>query len=373
MTRTPTRLALAGGLLALLSGPLIAAAQDGDRPTQGPVTDPKTNDTIPRPATSTPPVRDTSEILPPVPASELSPAPPGTRAVPVEQLPGEDVDPATRPRAAVPAAPGQAIPGRQARGAVAGVRTVEGVVVAIERPEGSEAGPQANEKVRLIIDPTREWIDFASAGPRNDPQGPAGAGDEQAEATDRPLVDAAARAAAASREELKDDEAPADPADRPDAPPAVEGEHTIPVVITAGTRVYAHARTADGVDMHGLPTASSPRAVRRGVGVTGRVPQGEVNREMETNFTNIHVGSFVSVRYREVGDALQAVNVNLVELPLDAPDPAAGTAPAAGAAPVPADPAAGVPPVDAIPREGGQPPVRVPVVPGRPVPPGNPG
>jgi hypothetical protein len=322
MTRQPTsRLALAfgGALLALFLAPLPAPAQDGQTETEGPVTDPRTDKLIPRPNTSTPPQQTTDQLLPPVPASVQDPAPPGTNAVPA--LPGRAVAP--RPGAA----------GRQPA-TRPGVRTVEGVVIAIEQPEGDEgASPKpAVEKVRLVIDPGQDWFQFVSQGPANireDRSGPsrtapepADEADDQARPKENKLAEAVAGAAKVVRDELADDHA--DKAGEADRPAAV------PVVLTSQTRVYAHARTEDGVDLHNVATASSPATRPDGVGVNGRLPRRAVDQGLPTNFTNIHVAT-----------------------------PAA----------IPARP---VPPAGAIPRDDNAVPARVPAIPAQPVGPGIP-
>ncbi|HEU5118162.1 MAG TPA: hypothetical protein VFT74_16190, partial [Isosphaeraceae bacterium] len=103
-----------------------------------------------------------------------------------------------------------------------------------------------------------------------------------------------------------------------------------------------------------------------GEGVTGRLPLRRPH-EMETNFTNLKEGSFISVRYRMAGNVAEVINLNLIEYPVLTPEEAAevpGGVPAA----VPGaqvGPGAGRP---AVPPERA--PARVPVVPGQTVSPG---
>lgn len=348
-----------GGLLLLASVP--ARAQDGQGPTGDPVTAPGTNRQNPRANTSTRPRERVDEILPPVPASPNDPAPPGTNPEPVgrgARVPGTPQ-------------PGQAA-GRTLRGparnpAQRGIRVAEGVVVDISRPDsGDQAGQgRTNELVRLTIDPAQGWDDFVGSGPRAPDAGeaapaarPRAEGEDAEQEQTRP-----ADAGDAEAKDRPDDAEQAEPAPE-DRPPTVD------VVVTNRTRVFVHARSAGGVDMIGVATASSPDLEPSGVGVTGRVP-GRPRATLQTNFTNIKVGSYVSIRYRDVRGVNEAVNVNLIELPLNPPDEGAELQGApTGAPPVPADTA----PTGATPGgvgSGGR-PGPDPAVPGRPVPPGLP-
>lgn len=330
LLRRLTTLALAGGLLGWILTPLAALAQDGEPRTDPPATKSGNVPQVPdsRPGTLVPPV---TELLPPVPASENDPAPPGTRAVP----PGA-VDDQGRPLTPAQAA----LRARQMQG----ILSVEGVVIGIEQPQGAEGATSKlpNEKVRLIVDPTQTWDSFVLAGPSNiseDQKGPSAtapptAADANAEKP-APLVAAAAAAARAAARELKvDDDATTDvPADDPAAGEPADGDpaSAIGVLVTARTRVFVHARTKDGIDLMNMATASSPNVRPDGTGVTGRVAEAPPTA-MRTNFTNIHVGSFVSIRYRTVDDVNQAVNVNLIELPIIAPGDASELP---GEAPIP--------------------------------------
>jgi hypothetical protein len=364
--RNPSRLvalALAGGTLGFSAGPALCLAQDGQPETEGPVTRPGTTEQVPDVDPTNPP-RTTDELLPPVPASVVDPAPPGTRAVP----PGAVGHPGVRS----PLTPSQAAEARARQ--LQGINRIEGVVIAIEKPEGdaADSSKPANAKVRLIIDPSQSWEDFAASGPLNiaeDQKGPTTsappAEGDDADAKANPLVEAAAAAVRAADRKLNDADTRADePKDVEGAaaPATSDRQANIPVLVTARTHVFVHARSEDGTDLFHMATASSPRVRPDGVAVKGRAstpPPGP----METNFTNIHVGSFVSIRYRAVGDVNQAVNLNLIELPILPPGDAARIR---GLEPVPAGNAG----VNGIPTDEGAAPARVPAVPGQPVSPG---
>src|SRR5690606_730694 len=90
-----------------------------------------------------------------------------------------------------------------------------------------------------------------------------------------------------------------------------------------------------------------------------------------TNFTNIKVGSYVAVRYRPVGQRNEAVNINLIELPLNPPverpeAPATGTEPVSPTEVLPGERIPVPAPVREVPARPGE-PVREPVVPAQPV------
>lgn len=370
--RHPNRLAafvLASGLLGLILAPASTFAQDGQRRTESPVTTPETDELLPREDPISRP-KTTADLLPPVPASANDPAPPGTLAVPPEAINNPQGRALTPAQAAMRA--------RQLQG----INRVEGVVIAIEQPEGAEGDTAKlpNEKVRLIIDPSQTWEDFAFSGPLNideNQDGPSATAPpiEGAEPTNPPAgaaVPAGEPAPAAAPPVNAADREPNDANTRvgaePNAAPVAEDPAAarpgaVDVAVTARTHVFVHARTKDGIDLLNMATASSPNLRAGRVGVTGTVVREPAARPIETNFTNIHVGSFVSVRYRPVNGTNQAVNVSLIELPLLSPDEAAQLP---GGEPIPA----ARPGVSGIPTDASAVPVRVPAIPGREASPG---
>ncbi len=338
-----------------------ALAQDGQRRTGDPVDRPRTDKNIPRADTSNPPPETTNQILPPVPASLEDPAPPGTNAVPA--LPN-----AGRP--GVPARPGQAagraVPGQQGR-PIPGIRSVEGVVVQINRTskdDASQPGLQ-NELIRLTVDPSQTWTEYATVGPETPAEDKATPPDAKKSDDKAPIAKAVKSVV---KGVLADDKNPGLTASerKPSNGPSQTGN--VEVAVTNRTRVFVHARSPEGINLYGAATISSPDTTPSGVGVTGHVPNRPRPAELATNFTNIKVGSFVSIRYRNVQGTNEAFNVNLIELPLVDPGEELGTAGLPGrpaAAPV-ANPAARRAP-GAIPPPSNGLPVREPVVPTRPV------
>jgi hypothetical protein len=282
--------------VVLLLVPAWALAQDGKGGVDIPTTKPETNKNNPAnpPAGVRPPVaKSAQEVLPGVPATARDPAPTGTRPVRVD-LPGQGEPPV--PGAQVPpqaqATAAQAIPNLQC---------VEGVVTGIDRP-GKDL---ANETIRIQVDPSQTWDIFALGAPA------------------RAVRREAARPANGRRV------APAEPA--PPAPSAND-KYIVPVILTARTYIFAHARTREGADLFGAQTSSSPsdrRARSNELATRAPMPAGT----QETNFTNIKVGSFVTVRFRKVGNLNEAVNLNLIELPITAAPAANPAAPPPGAAP----------------------------------------
>jgi len=366
-------LALAG-LLILATAPVLA--QDGQRRTGDPVDRPRTDKLIPRAETATPAPTTTDQILPPVPASIEDPAPPGTNAVPVV--------PNVR-RA------GRAAPGRRGQ-AMRGIRATEGVVVQIEpaaKEDRTQPGLQ-NELVRLRIDPSQTWDDFANLGPETPAENQAAPPDatpDQADAkpdAKAPLVEEVKTIIKDVEKAITPDDKPAEPQREANAEAEAASEEQpepIEVVLTNRTRVFVHARSADGVDMFGAGTISSPATTPGGVDPTGRAADQPRRGGLATNFTNIKVGSYVAVRYRTASGMNEAVNVNLIELPLIAPAEGAAApvgdlapAPRTRAVPVPGTtPDVGdapLPPARSVPRTvtpGNREPVREPVVPATPV------
>lgn len=288
-----------------------AMAQDGQRRTGVPVTNPETDKEIHRTIPPVSPAPTSADFLPPVPASINDPAPFGTRAV------------------AVPSA----VEPQPSRAELAGVRHVEGVIVSVEPTKDQDKGENAigQESVRLRLDPNQTWLDYSTQGAKLKP--------------------------AASKPDSGDEPKPDEPAQA--------GGPTSPIltlVVTKNSRIFVHARTREGQDLYGVPTISSPNNQVSGRGVNGRVPAQQPSK-METNFTNIRDGSFVSVRYRMVGNLAEVVNLNLIEYPVVAPGEAASVP---GRVP-------NTVPGRGVPSSAGTPvgaPVRVPVVPGRTASPG---
>jgi hypothetical protein len=145
MTMRLLRIASCGGAMALGLGSALAIAQDGSPPGP-PVTDPKTN--LPGQADTaggrTKAGSTTADILPGVPATRRDPAPPGTRAVPVDSPNGQNVGPV-------------AVRASATRGKV---YTAEGVVTRIDR-----AGKAINgELERFAFDPSQTWSSYVDRG-----------------------------------------------------------------------------------------------------------------------------------------------------------------------------------------------------------------
>lgn len=327
MLRKPKRLralivrglALAG-ILAFANASTLA--QDGQQETGPPVTEPGTNKFNPRANTSTPPIQDADQSLPPVPASIEDPAPPGTNAVPV--VPG-DIQ-RVRPRATRRA---------QSQDRVQ-ILSTEGVVVQIEPFEDEPTRPGLRSNlVRLRIDPSQSWDEFAhsgpltpaeddaaldQAGPEDQPVAPREPRDRELESEpqaradeETPILNDVQSLVQDVKQVVRSAKAVAQPRQR-DLEANDDGrDGIVEVVVTNRTRVFVHARTAEGVDLFGAETISSPDMAPGG----GDVP-GLVRAEpFSTNFTNIRVGSYVAVRYRPIGQRNEAVNVNLIELPLN--------------------------------------------------------
>lgn len=320
-------------LLVAFGAAVPAMAQDGQREPGVPVTNPETDKEIGRPLPPVNPTEDSSDLLPPVPASINDPAPFGTRAVGVS-----------------PAAPGagaSTAPDRQAnRAELAGIRRVEGVVIGVEPAVDQKAGGKAldHELVRLRFDPNQSWLKFSTDGPQL-----------------KPTASPVSETRKGPREVVRD--APPQAGSGP-AEPGGPTDPLMTLVVTKHSRIYVHARTREGQDLYGVPTASSPSNRPSGRGVTGRLPV-ERPAVKETNFTNIKEGSFLSVRYRMVGDLAEVINLNLIEYPVVTPGEAAS---------VPGPTPTAVPGASVGPNAGASPkaapggaPARVPVVPTEPV------
>ncbi len=352
-------LCLGAGALAWILAPGIATAQDGQGRTGDPVTGQRTNKENPRPNTSTPPRQTTGDVLPPVPASPSDPAPPGTRGV----LVGPDGAPLQA------GDPGRNASGRRAADNRAGIRSVEGVVTAVRSiggDSGNTRGAATGPILQVWVDPAQDWADFATRGPVRQ-VGEADAGAALAERAGADVADPPGDKA--GRDEQAESSRRRGEVNRERVPEGADGEERsdLPIVITSQTRMHVHARTPDGADLYNVGTYSSPSTRPSGVGVTGRLPARPAG-PMETNVTNLRVGSFVTIRYRAVGDANEAVNVNLVELPLRSPEEGGRVPRSAPAAP--ATPTTGAD-ADRVPAGDGRRPV-APAVPADPIVPGAP-
>jgi len=281
------RLVPFGGALVVGLSSVLAVAQDGAPPTGPPVTNPRTDRNNPIPPASTSP-KNTSDVLPGVPATARDPAPPGTRGVRVD-VPGGanvNVDPNLNQN-------GKGGVNRAAPRAVVGnsrIITAEGVVTRLDR-----AGKNVNgELERFAFDPSQDWNSYVNRGITGVPEKDA----------DRPKTNSEIKAANEKQHE-----------DAPDRPKVME------MVITKRTYVYTYARNSEGTDLYGVATSSSPDTTASRTGLTSRpraVPT--TNGPMPTNFTNIKEGSFVAVRYRKVGDLNEVLNLTLIEMPVNAAD-----------------------------------------------------
>lgn len=328
-----------------------ALGQDGVRREGVPVTNPETDKELERPAPVPNPTETSADLLPPVPASINDPAPFGTRAV--------GVDPGA-PAAPLSGAPGRAarpVQGQPGRAQLANIKRTEGVVTKVMPPkeQGDSGKVLAGELIRLQFDPNQSWLQYSTNGPDLNP-GPKETLGKASKGT-RNVLDEATR--------------------EPGTQPGERGGPTQPVltlVLTRNTHVFVHARTREGQDLYGVTTISSPDSRPNGVGVNGTRPRRPVS-EQQTNFTNIKEGSFLSVRYRMVGNLAEAINVNLIEYPVVTP----GESETVPGTVRPAIPGAKIGPNDAAAGQGtelGGPapaapaPARVPVVPGRTVSPG---
>jgi len=319
------RLAPFSGALVVGLSSVLAAAQDGIPPTGPPVTNPRTDRNNPAPPASTSP-RNSGDVLPGVPATARDPAPPGTRAVRVDVPKAAPVD--VNPNAASPNAANRTA--QRPAGANARVLMAEGVVTRLDR-----AGKNVNgELERFAFDPSQDWNSYVNRGITGVPEKDA----------DRPKTNAEIKAANEKQHE-----------DAPDRPKVME------MVITKRTYVYTYARNADGTDLYGVATASSPETTSSRTGLTSRPrpSPGTANGPAQTNFTNIREGSFVAVRYRKVGDLNEVLNLTLIEMPVN---PADGTNPnGTGTGTGPGNGTATSPGPARVPPSGT--PARVPTVP----------
>jgi len=147
------------------------------------------------------------------------------------------------------------------------------------------------------------------------------------------------------------------------------------MVVTFRTNIYRHARTPEGVDLYGgVPGETEVQTSRTGDTIRRIVPAQRAER---ANVTNIEEGSFVTVRYRRVGNVNEVLNLSVVELPRVTPDREsglvpAGSAPGGGTGPgTPTD--TGIAPGTAVPSGAGAgatiPPTTAPLLPR--IPPGN--
>ena len=355
------RLALWGGTLILTLTPGLSRAQDGQQPVGPPVTEPRTNANKVNPAQpiSDAPPAGTTRTLPGVPATADDPAPPGTRGVRVDPVIGPDgaVGPTTTPAipgartatGVLPAAPAGApgaMTGRapNSKRAMPGISQVEGVVTKLMKP-GDDL---AEERIRFTLDPAQDWTSYVQYGPEGLPN--RGDGVDGGKKIDDQVQPAQADRAEA---EAAGDQAP-DP---------------IEMVLTRRTHVFTHGRTAEGYDVFGVNTLSSPGVETSRSGATLR-PVDAAAAPTPASFTNIKEGSFLAVRYRKRGDVHEVLNVSLIEMPtIETNPPTAtevGSATAPGSIPstttIPGAIQAGTP----TPSPAAIPGARVPAVPATP-------
>jgi len=265
-----------GGALALGLSAALTAAQDGAPATGPPVTNPRT-DKAASPATPTTiRPRTSADILPGIPETARDPAPPGTRGVRVDE-------------------PNAAAPGAGPASTNPRILVAEGVVTRIDRAGKNVSG----ELERFAFDPSQDWFSYVNQGT----SGVLGKDNDE----DRPKTNAEIKAANAKQHE-----------ETPGKPKVME------MVITKRTYVYTHARSPDGTDQYGVATSSSPDRSSSRTGLTNRVNTAPVTGPVQTNFTNLKEGSFVSVRYRKVGDLNEVLNLTLIERPLN-PEAVGGT------------------------------------------------
>lgn len=184
------------------------------------------------------------------------------------------------------------------------VVVAEGVVTKIERAGKSVDG----ELQRFVFDPTQDWDAYMTKGVTK----------EVTPSSGTPKTPAIP--------ETKEKE------DVADAPKA----SLLDMAITKRTYVYTHARDADGTDQYGSSTSASPAGASSKAALTKKSADAADERPQRTNFTNLKEGSFVSVRYRKVGEVNEVLNLTIIELPLNAeappipsvnerPSPATGT------------------------------------------------
>ena len=337
------RFAPLGGTLAFLLAPTWVMAQDGQPATGAPVTNPRTNSgvetgqtggsttpntTVPGGATGTEKSpRTTNDILSGVPETARDPAPPGTRGIRVD-MPGAKTNTLPNDKAGQPNQPSAgAATARNQRG----VHTAEGVVTRIDKPGKTVQ----SEQIRFAFDPSQDWATYVDRGAMNIP-----------EDADRPKTKGEVEKA---NEQMH--------ADHPDAPKVLE------MVVSPRSYLYTYARSAEGMDMYGAATSSSPDRYSSISGATERgLPRNGAAeaKPQPTNFTNIKEGSFVAVRYRKVGDVNEVLNLSLIEFPINTR--ANGETPA-GTNPGAIGPLGG--PKSSTPATPSN--VRIPTVPGQPV------
>jgi len=264
----------AAALLLGLAGSL-AIAQDASPPGP-PAVDPKAQ---PKDKKAVPPNGPINSVLPGVPATASDPAPPGTRAVRVDRQ--------------GPVNPAAVRTARKLAGSAAQIFHAEGVVTRIDR-----AGKNVNgELERFAFDPSQDWTAYVSGNVKGIPD---------KDAT-RPKTNNEIQTANAKQHQ-----------DDPDHPTVLE------MSITKRTYTYTHARTEDGTDLYAAATSASPDQLTSRSGAIRRVPAPGTTltptAPTPTNFTNIKEGSFVSVRYRKVGDVNEVLNLTLIALPLNPTD-----------------------------------------------------
>jgi hypothetical protein len=260
------------GAMALGLSAAPAPAQDGSPPGP-PATKSKTTGQFPAGDDPKSPTSD----APRVPATARDPAPPGTRPVRVDAPATADPN-ATRVARKPAANAGRII-------------HAEGVVTRIDR-----AGKTINgELERFAFDPSQDWMAYVNKGVEGIPEKDA----------ERPKTTAAQKDANAKVH--------GDDADRPTI---------LEMAITKRTYTYTHARLDDGTDVYAAATSASPDNSTSRTGLIRTAPSagqtaGAADRPQATNFTNLKEGSFVSVRYRKVGDVNEVLNLTIIDLPLN--------------------------------------------------------
>ena len=281
MTASPLARRFATGALALVvSLSASRAFAQGATPPGPPATGGVGN-----PNTPTAPKNGKSPegVLRGVPATVRDPAPPGERGVLIDRP-----APAAKPRANTSEAKG--------------VMHAEGIVTRIDR-KGNEVN---GELERFAFDPSQDWNSYVTRGPQ-------GVMDKDA---DRPK----------SKAEVKE-------ANTKVSKEEAGGPQVMEMAITKRTYTYAYARAEDGTDLYGSATSATPELGNSLSGNVSRLPTpgGTMTPKgpAPSNFTNMKEGSFVSVRYRKVGDVNEVMNLTLIDLPLNP----VNTAPTRTAAP----------------------------------------
>jgi len=195
----------------------------------------------------------------------------------------------------------------------------EGVVTRIQGP--GETLPE--ERIRFVLDPSETWSIYAERWTSGIPTGPRTLTPAAPAVAARPIdraaqkLDDAARRlenAAGEIDNAQANDAPAAPT-APAAPARARATAArpagVPIVVTRRTNIFRHARTMDGTDLlQGNPADTEVQTTRTGTVVRDVVP---AQRPQPANVTNIREGSFVTVRFRRVGDINEALSLSIVE------------------------------------------------------------